>query len=596
MATSPAAAPSKGITRRFHGCSKIGDYRIMQKLGEGTFGEVHKAQHNRTSQIVALKKILMHNEKDGFPITALREIKLLKMLSHHNVLKLEEMAIERPKGEGRKRAILYMVTPYMDHDLSGLLDNPDVSFTEGQIKCYMLQLFKGLRYLHDNHILHRDMKAANLLINNRGRLQIADFGLARHYDEPVPQRGRGNGEARRDYTTLVVTRWYRPPELLLQLRRYTPAIDMWGAGCVFGEMFKRKPILAGTSDLNQAQIIFELVGSPTDESMPGWRQLPGYDGVKNFGTCPGNLSETFRDLTPSGRYLLKQLLMLDWTKRINAIDAIDHPYFKEDPKPMREEDIPTFQDSHELDRRNARGHKQPLPPAPAGGTVGMGPSDGWTGSGPPPTGGPWMNGDRPRHGLQDRGPPGAGPQYRGGGYDRRNGPPYGDHRPPPPPPPPRHQPHWGGGREHNNSQGPPYEAPPRHGTLPAPPGEGRHPLPHPPRYGPGQERAPRGGNIDTYIPSYGDEGPRRAPAADRRSRDPDDRPRDGRRGSRDSGHSREDNRSDRTRSFRDRDRPGDTRDFGRGDRREPRSRSRSPDRRERDRIRDRERDRDIYRR
>lgn len=202
----------------------------MQKLGEGTFGEVHKARSRKNGAVVALKKILMHNEKDGFPITALREIKLLKMLSHVNILRLEEMAVERNKGEGRKRAVLYMVTPYMDHDLSGLLDNPDVRFTEPQIKCYMLQLLEGLRYLHASHILHRDMKAANLLINNRGILQIADFGLARHYDEPVPQPGQGNGEARRDYTTLVVTRWYRPPELLLQLRRYTPAIDMWGAG------------------------------------------------------------------------------------------------------------------------------------------------------------------------------------------------------------------------------------------------------------------------------------------------------------------------------------------------------------------------------
>lgn len=121
----------------------------------------------------------------------------------------------------------------MDHDLSGLLENPNVKFTEPQIKCYMLQLLEGLRYLHDNQILHRDMKAANLLINNKGILQIADFGLARHYDEPVPQPGKGGGEARREYTTLVVTRWYRPPELLLHLRRYTTAIDLWGVGWVY---------------------------------------------------------------------------------------------------------------------------------------------------------------------------------------------------------------------------------------------------------------------------------------------------------------------------------------------------------------------------
>jgi serine/threonine-protein kinase BUR1 len=113
-----------------------------------------------------------------------------------------------------------------------LLENPGITLTEAQIKCYMLQLLEGLRYLHDNHILHRDMKAANLLINNKGILQIADFGLARHYDEPVPVAGNGGGEARRDYTSLVVTRWYRPPELLLHLRKYTTAIDMWGVGLV----------------------------------------------------------------------------------------------------------------------------------------------------------------------------------------------------------------------------------------------------------------------------------------------------------------------------------------------------------------------------
>jgi serine/threonine-protein kinase BUR1 len=185
----------------------------------------------KTGTVIALKKILMHNEKDGFPITALREIKLLKLLSHPNVLKLEEMAIEHNQGtDKKKRAIMYMVTPYMDHDLSGLLENPSVIFNIPQIKCYMLQLLEGLRYIHDNQILHRDMKAANLLINNRGVLQIADFGLARHYYENVPVAGHGAGEAHRDYTCLVVTRWYRPPELLLQLRRYTTAIDVWGVG------------------------------------------------------------------------------------------------------------------------------------------------------------------------------------------------------------------------------------------------------------------------------------------------------------------------------------------------------------------------------
>ncbi|CAI7579698.1 unnamed protein product, partial [Penicillium viridicatum] len=279
---------------RFPGCSNIREYEFLDKLGEGTFGEVYKARSKKDTKIVALKKILMHHEKEGFPITAIREIKLMKALSHPNILQLKEMSIERGKGEGRKKPSMYMVFPYMEHDLSGLLENPAVHFTEPQIKCYLMQLLEGLKFMHANRILHRDMKAANLLISNGGILQIADFGLARPYDDAPPLPGKGGGDSRREYTALVVTRWYRPPELLLQLRKYTTAIDLWGVGCVFGEMFKGKPILAGNSDLNQAELIFNLVGTPTEENMPGWSQLPGCEGVKNFAFKRGNLHAFFK--------------------------------------------------------------------------------------------------------------------------------------------------------------------------------------------------------------------------------------------------------------------------------------------------------------
>ncbi|KAI9841932.1 MAG: serine/threonine protein kinase, CMGC, CDC2/CDK sub [Sclerophora amabilis] len=571
MTAQPGSARSEPPSRRslevnaegrhrFRGCANIRRYEILGKLGEGTFGEVHKARSAKNGSVVALKKILMHNEKDGFPITALREIKLLKMLSHVNILKLEEMAVERNRGEGRKKAVMYMVTPYMDHDLSGLLENPNVRFTEPQIKCYMLQLLEGLRYLHANHILHRDMKAANLLIDNHGILQIADFGLARHYDEPPPQAGRGNGEASRDYTTVVVTRWYRPPELLLQLRRYTPAIDMWGVGCVFGEMFTEKPILAGNSDLNQAQIIFDLVGSPNEENMPGWSSLPGCEGVKTFKPRPNAIAQRFREQGSCAISLLNELLKLDWRKRINAIDALDHPYFRNDPLPAKPGDLPKFEESHELDRRKFRGQKAALPPAPAGGTVGMGANGEWAANSTTRGGANWGN---PHH---DR---------RAGGWNGHAGG-YGHSRPPQYDPRGSSRPSQG----YRGTGGPPglpgsagsqqplsKTGPPRDNGLPPRPtntawasdagSDGSRDR------GPPRAREPR---LDSYVPSYGgaNDGPRGRENAPRRE--------------------------DRY----DRDRPtNDRREWG--GRNDDRRRSRSPDK-DRERERFRARERELYRR
>ncbi|KAJ5501696.1 hypothetical protein N7453_006513 [Penicillium expansum] len=350
---------------RFPGCSNIREYEFLDKLGEGTFGEVYKARSKKDTKIVALKKILMHHEKEGFPITAIREIKLMKALSHPNILQLKEMSIERGKGEGRKKPSMYMVFPYMEHDLSGLLENPAVQFTKPQIKCYLMQLLEGLKFMHANRILHRDMKAANLLISNGGILQIADFGLARPYDDapPLPEKEE---EIPKENTQHLLSR----DGTVLQSCCYSygntlrPSTCGELGDCVFGEMFKGKPILAGNSDLNQAELIFNLVGTPTEENMPGWSQLPGCEGVKNFAFKRGNLHAFFKDLNPAAISLLSEFLRLSWRKRINAMDALKHPYFTTHPLPARPGEIPQFADSHELDRKKFRSQRVPMPPVP----------------------------------------------------------------------------------------------------------------------------------------------------------------------------------------------------------------------------------------
>jgi serine/threonine-protein kinase BUR1 len=213
-------------------------------------------------------------------------------------------------------------------------------------------------------ILHRDMKAANLLINNHGILKIADFGLARTYEEPAPRRGKPAERPKRDYTHCVVTRWYRPPELLLGERKYGPWVDMWGVGCVFAEMMRTKPLIEGRSDMDQLIRIFRLCGSPTQETMPGYAELPGViDDVKvNFTEhCERILEQKiYAFLTGIGVAqntaslavdLLSKLLVLDPLKRLSAVDALDHEYFSTQPLPSRPSDLPTYEASHELTRR-----------------------------------------------------------------------------------------------------------------------------------------------------------------------------------------------------------------------------------------------------
>ncbi|KAG9302799.1 hypothetical protein G9A89_009576 [Geosiphon pyriformis] len=323
----------------FAGCSSITDYTILNKLGEGTFGEVHKGMHNVTGNVVALKRIIMHNEKEGIPITAIREIKILRQLNHANVISLNDLAIRYSEStDAEVSPSIYMVFPYMDHDLAGLLENPNVQFSEAQIKCYLKQLLEGTFYLHQNRILHRDMKAANLLINNQGILKIADFGLSRPMQD-------------KSLTGCVVTRWYRPPELLLGEKRYTTAIDMWAVGCVFAEMLKGKPILPGRSDFDQLEIIFQLCGSPTEESWPNWKELPLSKDVK----APGNYQRVVRSEYDSygtkAAKLLDQLLVLNPSNRLTAFSALDDDYFWTDPLPSDPKDLPAYEDSHEYDLR-----------------------------------------------------------------------------------------------------------------------------------------------------------------------------------------------------------------------------------------------------
>ena len=361
----PKPAPLR--ERTFVGCSNVQAYEVSVKLGQGTFGEVKQGKQISTGRSVALKKVTIYDAKDGLPITALREIKLLKALKHPHIVPVIDMAY-RPPTERRKMGEVYMVEPYMDHDLNGLLDNPSVQLPMNQIKLYMRELLEGMLYLHKNRIMHRDMKAANLLIDNQGQLQIADFGLARPFHDPDEAwRSRG-WVGSHNYTEMVVTRWYRPPELLVGQRNYGPPIDMWGVGCILAEMITRKPIFKGTSEINQLELISALCGSPNDDNFPGWSKLPGVKnatpsgrpdnnpnvlGRHDFGRYPRVIRQHFTTVIDCGREcadLIDRLLVLDPSKRLTAAEALEHEWFWTKPYPADPASLPKYLPSKEIDR------------------------------------------------------------------------------------------------------------------------------------------------------------------------------------------------------------------------------------------------------
>ncbi|UZJ56894.1 hypothetical protein CBS101457_006214 [Exobasidium rhododendri] len=242
-------------------------YEQIAQVGEGTYGQVFKARADKTGIIVALKKIRMESEKDGFPITAMREIKLLQGLRHENVVRLHEMMLSKNS--------IYMVFEYLEHDLNGILSQPLIQFEPAHLKSLASQLLSGLAYLHRNSILHRDLKGSNLLLNSEGTLKLADFGLARRYTKE--RSGRKDAV---DYTNRVVTLWYRPPELLFGETCYNDAIDVWGAGCIFIELFTRKPIFQGNDEIHQVQLLLESLGPITKQEWPEVETLPWYNLVR----------------------------------------------------------------------------------------------------------------------------------------------------------------------------------------------------------------------------------------------------------------------------------------------------------------------------
>jgi CTD kinase subunit alpha len=297
-------------------------------IGAGTYGKVFKAIHIFTKSKVALKRIRMEGEKDGFPITAVREIRLLQHLRHQNVVSLQEVMVEKNE--------CFMVFEYLSHDLTGLINHPSFSLSSAHKKHLARQMFEGLNYLHHRGVLHRDIKAANILISNRGLLKFADFGLARFFSKSRQQ----------DYTNRVITIWYRPPELLLGETRYGPAVDVWSAACVYVEMFTKKAIFPGDgSELNQLDKLYSSLGTPTRADWANIVEMPWFELMRPTERKKRTFESQYSDyLSPAALDLVGKIFQYDPAKRPTTEEVLDHPYFaSEEPQPEQAvEYVPLF--------------------------------------------------------------------------------------------------------------------------------------------------------------------------------------------------------------------------------------------------------------
>ena len=340
-----AAAAADEAHRRelnaLQGCRSVEHFVRLNHIDEGTYGVVFRARDSATGRVVALKKVKMEKEKEGFPLTSLREINILLSLRHPNIVNVTEVVV------GHSLDSVFMVMEFMEHDLRGLLDAQRQPFTISEVKCALQQLLAGVAYLHDHWVLHRDLKTSNVLINNRGELKLCDFGMARQYGSPLQA-----------YTQVVCTLWYRAPELLLGSTTYSCPVDCWSLGCILGELLSRDPLLPGRSELEQIDKMFKLLGTPNERVWPEFSDLPVVRKAR-FVQQPYNfLRNRFPAATPDGRPalsdagfdLLNRLLAYDPARRISASDALQHPWFTEVPLPKDKALMPTLPTMSDKDR------------------------------------------------------------------------------------------------------------------------------------------------------------------------------------------------------------------------------------------------------
>ncbi|KAL2546011.1 Mitogen-activated protein kinase 9 [Forsythia ovata] len=292
-------------------------YEIQEVVGKGSYGVVAAAVDTHTGEKVAIKKIDNVFEHVSEATRILREIKLLRLLRHPDIVEIKHIMLPSCRREFKD---IYVVFELMETDLHHVIKTND-DLTPGHHQFFLYQLLRALKYIHSANVFHRDLKPKNILANADCKLKICDFGLAR--------ASFGDAPSAVFWTDYVATRWYRAPELCGSFfSKYTPAIDIWSIGCIFAEILTGKPLFPGKNVVHQLDLITELLGSPSSECLSRIRNEKARRYLNSMKKkVPVPLSQKFPNVDPLALRLLERLIAFDPKDRPSAEEALADPYF-----------------------------------------------------------------------------------------------------------------------------------------------------------------------------------------------------------------------------------------------------------------------------
>ena len=289
-------------------------YEVIGIVGEGAYGIVYKCRNKETNKYVAVKKF-KETEDELVQKTMKRELAMLQMLRHENVVEFQEAFVS--KGN------FFLVFEYVEKNLLEVLEESPKGLSPKLIKSFVFQMCKAVSYLHKNNMIHRDVKPENLLIDENLNLKLCDFGFARKIKL---NKQNNNVDTMTDY---VATRWYRSPELLLSGGIYGPEVDYWAIGCIMGELADGNPMFPGENEVDQLDCIIKILGNLPENLVNMYYENPIYNEKELFKVKkPETLERRYLGiLSPTAIDFMKGLLELDPSKRLNDDTVFKHKYF-----------------------------------------------------------------------------------------------------------------------------------------------------------------------------------------------------------------------------------------------------------------------------